>query len=73
MKKCKEKEKYLTSLYETSNAVPNVPRKEEIKSLLFQCIEMHYGDLSSLVPKEDVYRRVFEEMSTIIDKYKGLT
>ena len=70
--KFKEKERYLTKLYETSDLVPMLPRKSEIKDLLFQAIEMHYGDISSIVPKDDVYRKAFDDMKNLVDKYRGM-
>lgn len=70
--KFKEKESYLTKLYETSDVVPLLPQKAKIKDLLFQCIEMHYGDLTQIVPKEDAYRRAFEEISSVVSKHRNL-
>jgi hypothetical protein len=67
----KESEKRLEKAYQEST-LPYVPREAEIKDLLFQCIEMHYGDLKQIVPKEDAYRRAFEEISSVVSKHRNL-
>jgi predicted nucleotidyltransferase len=67
----KESERRLEKAYQEST-LPYAPREAEIKDLLFQCIEMHYGDLTQIVPKEDAYRRAFEEISSVVDKHRNL-
>ena len=46
----KEKEKYLTKLYEESK-LPYSPDEEVIKDLLLRCLEEHFGSLDTIVNK----------------------
>jgi len=59
-----DKEKSLESLYEKSE-LPYGPREEEIKDLLLQCLEMHYGTLDNVVVSPGRQRRALEEISRI--------
>ena len=43
-----DKEKQLEKLYEQSN-LPYTPRREELKALLMNCLEHHYGSLANAV------------------------
>jgi len=39
----------LELLYNSSTVVPYKPDEEKIKTLLLNCLEEHYGDLSAVV------------------------
>ena len=64
-----EKEKQLEKLYETSS-LPHGPNQDKIKQLLLDCLEHHYGDLSSCVVTVDAATKAIQEIQDTIDKYK---
>lgn len=61
-----EREAALTLLYATS-PLPNRPDEVAIKSLLLQCLEEHYGDLSSAVSRDDEMVNALRRVAAIID------
>lgn len=66
-----QKEKALESLYLTSKAVPHSIREEEIKELLINCLEEHYGSLDSILKiNKDIskYERGILDIASIIKK-----
>jgi len=67
-----DKEKYLESLYEKST-LPYGPDEDKIKQLLLECLEHHYGDLSSCVIVPDRATQAIKEITTIIEKINGTT
>jgi len=62
------KEKDLESAYQKSD-LPNNPREEEIKQLLIECLEMHYGNLDKAINKDKNVEMVISELQNIIKKY----
>lgn len=46
------KEKYLEELYQTSK-IPHSPDRKAIRELLVECLEMHYGNLSNVIVKNE--------------------
>jgi hypothetical protein len=62
------KEKYLEELYQNSD-LPYKPDEEQIKNLLLECLEMHFGDLSKCVVVEDKAVRALREISKVIEKF----
>lgn len=65
-KRFADKEAYLTKLYETSNAIPHACDVGKIKGVLLECLEMHFGDLSSCVVNENKavsYLRQIKELA----------
>ncbi len=62
-----EKEKYLERLYESSS-LPYGPDENKIKQLLLDCLEQHYGDLSSCVMVPDRATQALKEISSIVEK-----
>lgn len=63
-----EKEKHLENLYATST-LRHSPDEEEIKELLLNCLEVHYGSLYNAIKKEVPVERLIREMQDVIDKY----
>lgn len=61
-----EKEKYLTSLYQTSNAVPHDMREKEVKQLLINCIEHHYGSLSKICPQPNKSDEILKQIKQLV-------
>jgi hypothetical protein len=47
------KEKDLESLYHSCTKIPHGPREAEIKQLLLECLEHHYGSLDACIVTED--------------------
>lgn len=63
----KDREKQLIEIYEKSN-LPEKPNKEKIRTLLMNCLEMHYGNLSDCVVDVNKADRVLEEVAELIRK-----
>ncbi|MDQ3058606.1 MAG: hypothetical protein M3R45_03650 [Pseudomonadota bacterium] len=64
------KEKQLEALYHSST-IPHRPDQEKIKALLLECMEMHYGSLSSLIPQALPQGSLVDDLEQLIKKYKG--
>lgn len=62
-----DKEKELEKLCINSNAVPYKIREEEIKDLLINCLEHHYGSLDKAITIEDKPLKVLREVKKLID------
>src|SRR5262245_33141698 len=45
---------------------------QEIKALLLECLEEHYGDLSKAVVNPDALSTAFREIAAIVNKYERL-
>ena len=65
------KEKFLEGLYEKSN-LPWGPREPEIKQLLLDCIEEHYGSLEGCIVTEQDPLRALREIACVIDENRHL-
>jgi len=65
------KEKELESLYTNSN-LPSRPDEEKIQRLLLNCLEQHYGDLSSCVVDKEGAIKALREVDKIIGSVKNL-
>lgn len=61
-----EKEKYLTKLYETSNVIPHKTRDNEVKQLLIDCIEHHYGSLSKICPQPGKSDAILKQIKELV-------
>jgi predicted nucleotidyltransferase len=66
-----DKEVQLERLYHES-PLPYKPDEEEIKSLLLECLEEHYGDLSSAVVSEKGVVQAFRQVVEIADRNRHL-
>lgn len=62
------KEKYLETLYQSSS-LPHVPREAEIKELLLECLEHHYGDLAGAVKIPTTTEQIISELKQLVNKY----
>ena len=62
------KEKFLEELY-TKSDLPHSPDETAIKSLLLECLEMHYGSLKECVTKLTEEKQLLKELQLLVDKY----
>ena len=65
-----KKEKYLQNLYETSS-LQHKPDEKEIKQLLMNCLEHHYGKLDNIIKietKDD--SNLLKDLIELVEKYK---
>lgn len=60
------KDKILENLYNESS-LPYSPREKEIKQLLLDCLEHHYGSLDKAVVIEDKHTKALRDIKKIID------
>jgi len=60
------KEKALTELYSTSK-LQHSPNEDEIKGLLVQCLESHYGDLSDCIKLDLDKTKLIDEIQEKLD------
>jgi predicted nucleotidyltransferase len=65
-----KKEKELETLYATSS-LPYGPDEDKIKSLLLQCLEEHYGNLSSVIVLPDRYKQAVDQIQEICEKLRN--
>jgi len=63
------KEKALEGLY-TKSTLPERPKESKIKSLLMECLEMHYDDLSSVIKVAPEVNTMIHDLELLIEKYK---
>jgi predicted nucleotidyltransferase len=61
-----DKEKYLENLYSNSK-LPYGPNEDDIRGILLNCLESHYGSLSNCLVQQDKYSRVFYKIKGLID------
>lgn len=59
----------LQELYNTSK-LPYSPDEDKIKSLLLECLEMHYDNISNIMPTEDKYISALKQISDICHNLK---
>jgi predicted nucleotidyltransferase len=62
------KEKSLESFY-TGSKLPYSPREEEIKQLLVNCLEEHFGSLEGLAMKKQDSNKLKEEILAVLERY----
>jgi len=60
-----EKERSMETLYAESK-LPEKPDEEKIKTLLLECMEMHYGSLSEAVTEQDKHGRLVRELDQLV-------
>lgn len=63
-----EKEIALEALSLTCD-LPDRPREPEIKNLLLECLEMHYGSLTDAVKVERSMEELMNDLKGLVDKY----
>jgi predicted nucleotidyltransferase len=67
------KEKQLEELYNREpSAVPYGPPEEQIKKLLLQCLEHHYGTLDKCIVEQDASALAVQEVIEVLRKYRQL-
>ncbi len=64
-----DKEKQLEQIY-LESTLPPKPDKAEIKKLLLECLEHHYGSLSECVIQEDQALSALREIESIVQRIK---
>ena len=65
-----EKERSLEDVYAKST-LRYEPDNDALKTLLLNCLEEHYGDLSTVVQKNVEVDRVLRDMRRVIEQYGG--
>lgn len=66
------KEKVLEALYHSST-LPYSPPEAKIKSLLLECLEMHYGSLSNTLMINPQIDKLLSDLECLTEKYKRHT
>jgi hypothetical protein len=66
-----EKERDLEKLYHSSK-LPWAADEAAIKTLLLQCLEEHYGDLSSCIVNPDAATTALREIAAVLKKHERL-
>ncbi len=64
-----DKEKSLEELY-TKSDLPYSPDEEKIKSILLECLEMHYGSLDNAIQTNISIDKILNDMSTYIENIR---
>jgi len=65
------KERDLETAYANCKAVPMVPDEERIKSLLLECLSMHYGSLEAAVTRVPQLDAMVNELEALVAKYRA--
>lgn len=63
------KERILEAAY-ASSTLPHSPDEVKIKELLINCLEMHYGDMSSAIKVRVPIEQMISDLQNVIDRYK---
>lgn len=69
LKYFEDKEKNLEEAY-AKTKLPWGPNEPELKELLLNCLEHHYGSLDNVIKKSDKTTNLINELEQLIDKYK---
>jgi len=64
-----KKEKELESVYSASK-LQHSPDENKIKSLLLECLEIHYGSLSDAIKIETPVNEIIDELQECINKLR---
>jgi predicted nucleotidyltransferase len=64
-----EKERALETAYTNCKILPHAPNEEAIKQLLLNCIEHHYGSLSTAITIQPNIKNLLNELTGLIDRY----
>jgi hypothetical protein len=65
-----QKEKGLEELHSKTN-IPYSPDEDAIKTLLLECLEMHYGSLTDAIKVEVPVDKLLNDIQAVIDRHKG--
>lgn len=63
-----KKESELETLYNNCTVLPYRPREDEIRELLLNCLEHHFGSLDKMIIREDTYAKAISDIRNIIGK-----
>jgi predicted nucleotidyltransferase len=66
------KEKGLEAVYESCTLLPWGPREDEIKQLLLDCLEEHFGSLESCIVTDMTPVLALREIAAILDRHRAL-
>lgn len=64
-----DKEKQLEALF-VKSSLPAKPRREEIKSLLMECLDYHYGNLKDCIEVPDKHKNALSEIKEVMRRYE---
>lgn len=64
------KEKSLETLYANST-LPARPNEAKIKTLLMECLEMHYGSLSTVIQVTPQVTNLVDDLRQLVEKYSN--
>jgi uncharacterized protein len=64
------KEKQLEEVYNSTTVIPHVPDKDDIKKLLLDCLEEHFGNLPEKLHFNEV-NNMITDIEIILNKYRG--
>jgi len=67
-----EKEKALETIYEECTILPWGPREDEIKQLLLDCLEEHWGSIEGCVVTDMTPVLALREIAEVIDRHREL-
>lgn len=62
-----DKEKGLEQVY-LDSALPKYPRESEIKKVLMECLEEHFGSLENVIQTEDHYKGILKHIQKLVEK-----
>jgi hypothetical protein len=63
------KERSLEDAY-IKSTLPTGPDEERVKTILLECLEMHYGNLDSAVTRHPKLDHLLTDLQIVVDKYK---
>ena len=66
------KEKGLEAIYEACEILPWGPREDEIKQLLLDCLEEHYGSLEGCIVTDMTPVLALREIADVLDRHRNL-
>jgi predicted nucleotidyltransferase len=64
-----EKEKYMEKIYDENNTLPFKNDEKQIKSLLLDCLEHHYGNLKNVYEEPDAILKAIKQINEISSKF----
>lgn len=65
-----EKEHQLEKLYHESK-IPDGPNESQLKELLLNCLEQHYGNLDACIVRTDASTIALREISDIVNRFRN--
>ncbi len=65
-----QKERDLETVY-TNSTLPAGPDEKAVKQLLLDCLEHHYGDISTAVSRDASVEAVVRDLDAVLARYRG--